>query len=67
MVEFTYATVENGVTLGITTTPTVAGSAANQTDLPNAYNQLALSFTAPSQHRGVFFYLFCCNIFSEYN
>ena len=52
-VEFTCATAESGVTLAITSTPTVAGSVANQTDLPNGGNQFTLSFTAPSEHSSI--------------
>ena len=52
-VEFTCATTESGVTLGITTTPTVVGSVANQTDLPNGGNLFSLSFTAPPQDSSI--------------
>ena len=53
LVEFTCATAESGVTLAITTTPTVVGSVANQTDLPNGGNQFTLSFTAPPQDSSI--------------
>ena len=53
LVEFTCASEESGVTMGITTTPTVVGSVANQTDLPNGGNMFSLSFTAPQQHSSI--------------
>ena len=53
LVEFTCATAESGVTLAITSTPTVDGTVANQTDLPNGGNLFLLSFTAPSQHSSI--------------
>ena len=52
-VHFTCATEESEVKLAITTIPTVVGSAANQTDLPNGGNQFTLSFTAPSEHSSI--------------
>ena len=53
VVEFTCATEESGVILAVTATPTVAGSVANLTDLPNGGNQFTLSFTAPSEHSSI--------------
>ena len=53
LVEFTCATAEKGVTLAITSTPTVVESVANQTDLPSGGNQFTLSFTAPSEHSSI--------------
>ena len=53
LVEFTCATAENGVTLAVTSTPTVVGSVPNQTDLPNGGNQFTLSFNAPPQHSSI--------------
>ena len=53
LVEFTCATAESGVTLAVTTTPTVDGAVANLTDLPSGGNLFSLSFTAPSQHSSI--------------